>query len=399
MTDASSALSFKLPRNINTHMITTPVNPEGQQQSSFVSSGFISNMLNPSPDTGIDSLFNLNTASTLLIDVPVITFAEPPLLSAITLPPPPTSLITHLQQTPVPTPPTVPSSSLQDLPNFGSLFGFDHRLENLEKQKLLKNLYKALVDAYESDKLILDTYGDTISFKRRRDDEDKDEEPFVRSNRGSKRRRARKELESTNEPKKKTSKTTGKSTEGRSNIQLMERSLQDLVELEFFFEEVYKATTDQLDWNNPKGKACVCEDDMTLCETRTDLASQVGQSCGRYYGTEGTGVRTRSWTKLIDEELLSIPGSDKDVLINFRDMYWCRVIEPPKSFALKSLEIMHREVKTLKGSKIPMCDKCDGIQGGPEFTLGTFFARLSKGLEFALHQVSKMYEELGRGVG
>ncbi|GJR98572.1 hypothetical protein Tco_0270746 [Tanacetum coccineum] len=27
------------------------------------------------------------------------------------------------------------------------------------------NLYKALVDAYESDKLILDTYGDTVSFK------------------------------------------------------------------------------------------------------------------------------------------------------------------------------------------------------------------------------------------
>ncbi|GJT36733.1 copia protein [Tanacetum coccineum] len=29
-----------------------------------------------------------------------------------------------------------------------------------------KNLYKALVDAYKSDKLILDTYGETISFKR-----------------------------------------------------------------------------------------------------------------------------------------------------------------------------------------------------------------------------------------
>ncbi|GKF01341.1 hypothetical protein Tco_0028264, partial [Tanacetum coccineum] len=28
-----------------------------------------------------------------------------------------------------------------------------------------KNLYKALVEAYESDKLILDTYGDTVSFK------------------------------------------------------------------------------------------------------------------------------------------------------------------------------------------------------------------------------------------
>ncbi|GKE39731.1 hypothetical protein Tco_1463136, partial [Tanacetum coccineum] len=77
-----------------------------------------------------------------------------------------------------------------------------------------KNLYKALVDAYESDKLILDTYRDTVSFKIRRDDEDKDEEPFTGSNRGSKRGRAGKEPESTSAPKEKTSKTTGKSTKG-----------------------------------------------------------------------------------------------------------------------------------------------------------------------------------------
>ncbi|GJX97652.1 hypothetical protein Tco_0353450 [Tanacetum coccineum] len=316
-----------------------------------MSYGFVSNMLNPSLDIGIDSLFNLNTESTSLVDVSVTTFAEPTLLSATTLPPPPTSLITHLQQTPVPTPSTVPSSSLQDLPNFGSLFGFDHRLKTLENnflefnqtnqfdvavslipgivdaylankmheavktfvqlqserlrdeaqaenadflnklddnikkiikdqvkeqvkakvskilqklektvneqlktevltrssnesktsyaiaanlselelKKILidkmesnksihrsneqKNLYKALVDAYESDKLILETYRDTVSFKRRRDDKDKDEEPSAGSNWGSKRRRARKEPESTSAPKEKTSKTTGKSTE------------------------------------------------------------------------------------------------------------------------------------------------------------------------------------------
>ncbi|GKB18762.1 hypothetical protein Tco_0852685, partial [Tanacetum coccineum] len=77
-----------------------------------------------------------------------------------------------------------------------------------------KNLYKALVHTYESDKLRLDTYGDNVSFKRRRDDEDKDEEPSDGSNWGSKRRRAGKELESTSVPKEKTSKTTGKSTEG-----------------------------------------------------------------------------------------------------------------------------------------------------------------------------------------
>ncbi|GJY52744.1 hypothetical protein Tco_0444408 [Tanacetum coccineum] len=93
-------------------------------------------------------------------------------------------------------------------------------IDKMESNKLIhrsneqKNLYKALVDAYESDKLILDTYGETVSFKRRRDDRDKDEEPSAGSNRGSKRRRAGKEPESTSAPKEKISKTTGKSTEG-----------------------------------------------------------------------------------------------------------------------------------------------------------------------------------------
>ncbi|GKG40154.1 hypothetical protein Tco_0466931, partial [Tanacetum coccineum] len=45
-------------------------------------------------------------------------------------------------------------------------------------------------------------------------DEDKDEEPSAGLNRGSKKRRSGKELESTSAPKEKTSKTTGKSTEG-----------------------------------------------------------------------------------------------------------------------------------------------------------------------------------------
>ncbi|GKB36771.1 hypothetical protein Tco_0881713 [Tanacetum coccineum] len=34
----------------------------------------------------------------------------------------------------------------------------------------------------------------------------------------------------------------------------MKGSCKSLVELEYFFEEVYKATTDQLDWNNPEGQ-------------------------------------------------------------------------------------------------------------------------------------------------
>nr|GEV03513.1 zinc finger, CCHC-type [Tanacetum cinerariifolium] len=79
------------------HVIMTVVTPEVQQQSSSLSSGFISKMLNPNPDTGIDSILNLNTKSTSLVDVPVTTNDEIPPLSVTTLPPPPIPLIQHVQ--------------------------------------------------------------------------------------------------------------------------------------------------------------------------------------------------------------------------------------------------------------------------------------------------------------
>ncbi|GKE48077.1 hypothetical protein Tco_1479335, partial [Tanacetum coccineum] len=271
----------------DTHVILiAPINPKGQQKSSSVSSGFVSNMLNPRPDTCIDSIFTLHTKATSLVDVPVTTIAEPPLVSATTLPPPPTPLITHMQQTPVPTPTTLSSTSLQDLPNFGSLFGFDHRLKSLETNfyefKQTNQFAEAvssipgIVDAYlankmheavKTSKIIKDQVKeqvkaqvskilpkiektvneqleaevmtrsstesktsltiaanlselelekiliDKMESNKRRDDEDKDEEPSAGSNRGSKRRRAGKEPKSTSAPKEKTSRTTGKSTE------------------------------------------------------------------------------------------------------------------------------------------------------------------------------------------
>ncbi|GKF86980.1 hypothetical protein Tco_0254807, partial [Tanacetum coccineum] len=147
----------------DTHVIITSVIPEGQQQSSSMSSGFVSNMLNPRPDTSIDSIFTLNTEATLLVDVSVTTIAEPPFVSATTLPSPPTPLITHMQQTRVPTSTTVPSSSLQDLPNFSSLFGFDHQLKTLETNlsefKQMNHFTEAvssipgIVDAYLANKM------------------------------------------------------------------------------------------------------------------------------------------------------------------------------------------------------------------------------------------------------
>nr|GEZ65013.1 hypothetical protein [Tanacetum cinerariifolium] len=64
-------------------------------------------------------------------------------------------------------------------------------IEKMENNKSIyrsdeqMNLYKALVEAYKSDKIILDTYRDIVTLKRRRDDDaDKDEEPFAGSDRG-----------------------------------------------------------------------------------------------------------------------------------------------------------------------------------------------------------------------
>ncbi|GKE93480.1 hypothetical protein Tco_1574575, partial [Tanacetum coccineum] len=54
--------------------------------------------------SGIDSIFNLNTELTSLVDVPVTTISETPLLSATILPPPPIPLIPRPQQTPISTP-------------------------------------------------------------------------------------------------------------------------------------------------------------------------------------------------------------------------------------------------------------------------------------------------------
>nr|GEW02159.1 hypothetical protein [Tanacetum cinerariifolium] len=61
--------------------------------------------------------------------------------------------------------------------------------------------------------IILDTYGETVTLKRRRDDdEDKDEEPSAGPDWGSKRRREGKEPESASAPSETATKSAGRST-------------------------------------------------------------------------------------------------------------------------------------------------------------------------------------------
>nr|GFC51723.1 hypothetical protein [Tanacetum cinerariifolium] len=185
------------------------------------------------------------------MDVQTLTSVAPLHVSAPTFTPSTIATIATVQQASTP-PTTAPSTLLQNLPNFSSLFGFDHRLKTLEDnfsefsdklrdeaqaeneeflktinenmQKIIKEQVKeqvkALVEAYESDEIVLDTYGDTVTLKRRRDnDADKDEEPFAGSDRGSKRRREGKKPESASAPKEKATRSNVKSTKGSKSRQ------------------------------------------------------------------------------------------------------------------------------------------------------------------------------------
>nr|GEX30731.1 hypothetical protein [Tanacetum cinerariifolium] len=258
---------------------------ETRDEESF---DLIPKTLENSDDEGNGMEFIFETTSQMDAQTPTSMASLP--MSAPTMTPSTIATITTTQQAPLP-PTTALSTLLQDLPNFGSLFGFDNRLRTLkpnfsefmqtnqfaeaisaipritvneqleaevlsrsshssrtsyvvaadlsemELKKILiekmegnnsiqcsdeqKNLYKALVEAYESDKIILDTYRETVTLKRRRDDNaDKDKEPFARPNRGSKRRREGKEHESASAPTKTATRSAGRSTQGSKSRQM-----------------------------------------------------------------------------------------------------------------------------------------------------------------------------------
>nr|GFB87863.1 hypothetical protein [Tanacetum cinerariifolium] len=79
--------------------------------------------------------------------------------------------------------------------------------KSIQRSDEQRNLYKALVEAYESDKIILDTYGET------------DEEPSTGPDRGSKRRREGKKPESASAPTETATKSAGRSTQGSRSRQ------------------------------------------------------------------------------------------------------------------------------------------------------------------------------------
>ncbi|GKB88635.1 hypothetical protein Tco_0960907 [Tanacetum coccineum] len=191
----------------DTHVIITAlVNPKGQQQSSSMSSSFVSNMLNPSPVTGNNYIFNLNTESTSLVDVLVTAIAELPLLSVTTTPLPPTPLITHLQQTPVPTP-----QLLKTLENNFSEFNQTNQFATPVSSIL------GIVDAYLANKMYEAIKIDVqLQSKRLKDKAQAENADFINKLDDNIKKIIKNQA--TSAPKEKTSKASGKSSEGSKSL-------------------------------------------------------------------------------------------------------------------------------------------------------------------------------------
>nr|GEW63172.1 reverse transcriptase domain-containing protein [Tanacetum cinerariifolium] len=172
--------------------------------------------------------------------------------------------------------------------------------KSIQRSDEQRNLYKALVEAYEADKTILDSYGESTILKRRREDDDDQERPSSRSDWGSKKRREGREHASASTLSEPATRSAGRSTTQTQSRQMsasesafteepvqttcqMEEPSHLMFEtgaedqpivqtsqhpkwfseprkpptpdqLEYHLEEVYKAMTDQLDWVNPEGQ-------------------------------------------------------------------------------------------------------------------------------------------------
>ncbi|GKA77815.1 hypothetical protein Tco_0784352 [Tanacetum coccineum] len=129
---------------------------------------------------------------------------------------------------------------------------------SINRSDIQRQLYKALVDAYEADKILFDK--------------------IWRYDRGSKRRRSGKEPASTSAPRETTTTTAGKTTPTGSKTHKQSASqsapVEETMQTTNVFEapaqqefetggpcmkqeeeqEVYKATTEKLDWINPEGR-------------------------------------------------------------------------------------------------------------------------------------------------
>ncbi|GJT82342.1 hypothetical protein Tco_1056684 [Tanacetum coccineum] len=106
----------------------TPLDPDGQHRVLPVSSGLLLHMPESKQELFVDDIFD-NRLKTLLSLIILYIYHG----AILTRPPHRTLSSFKPQQIPIMTPATTTSSLLENLPNFASLFGFDHRLKALEE--------------------------------------------------------------------------------------------------------------------------------------------------------------------------------------------------------------------------------------------------------------------------
>nr|GEW14109.1 hypothetical protein [Tanacetum cinerariifolium] len=188
------------------------------QESSSVSSQFVTSMLNPTLDVGMESIFETTSRTDVQTPTSVAPFPiTTPTMTSSTI----ATTTTTTSQAPI-LPTTIPSDVIQHLPSFGSLFRFDDRLRSSHSSR---TSYAVAADLSEMElkKILIENIKgnkETVTLKRRRDDnEDKDEEPSAGPDRGSKRRIKGKEPESTSTPLETATKSVGRSTTGSKSRQ------------------------------------------------------------------------------------------------------------------------------------------------------------------------------------
>nr|GFB26096.1 hypothetical protein [Tanacetum cinerariifolium] len=184
----------------DTHVTLTPVKPDGQQESSSVSSQFVTSML----DSTIDVKEQVKAQVSKIL--PRIEQVVNEQLEAKVL-----TRSSHSSRTSY-----AVADNLSEMELKKILIEKMEGNKSIQRSDAQRNLYKALVDAYESDKIILDTYEETVTLKRRRDD---DEEPSTGPDQGTKRRKEGKEPESASTPSETTTKSAGRSTTGSRSRQ------------------------------------------------------------------------------------------------------------------------------------------------------------------------------------
>nr|GFA29702.1 hypothetical protein [Tanacetum cinerariifolium]GFA40547.1 hypothetical protein [Tanacetum cinerariifolium] len=97
-----------------------------RDESSSMSS-FVSSMLNPTCDVGVESIFTAASSPIVSLQTPT------PIMTPSTI-----ATITTSSEAPIP-PPTIPSIILENLPTFNSTFHFEERLSEDERMMIRKD--------------------------------------------------------------------------------------------------------------------------------------------------------------------------------------------------------------------------------------------------------------------